>query len=375
MFTHPRHRLRANVLASALLASAIASVTTGCNDNAAGEARPTETPAVYVETAPVVRGNVEVVVEAVGTLQPNQRVEIRARNEGVVAAVLVEDGQAVEVGTPLVQLDTTKLAAETRLQEATLSAARARSVNAQSAFKRARDLLGRGFIPQQEHDDARARADEAAAAVQEAEAALAVAQKLLQDADIQAPIAGITSAALVDVGDYLRNGDHVLTIVDADPVEVEFSIPEEHLARVAVGLPAAVHVPSYPDDRFDGTITYLAPEVSPETHAMHLKATIPNPEGRLRPGQFATVRAIMAVHEAATLVPEEAIVSEGAATCVYVVESGRAVRREVGLGVRQRHQVEVTSGLAGGETVVVSGQIRLRDGMAVQTASADGQQG
>jgi membrane fusion protein (multidrug efflux system) len=177
----------------------------------------------------------------------------------------------------------------------------------------------------------------------------------------------------VDPGDYLRNGDHLLTITDADPIEVEFSVPEEHLARVTVGLAVAVHVPSYPDDRFDGTITYLAPEISPETHSIHLKARIPNSEGHLRPGQFATVRTILAVHEAATLVPEEAIVSEGAATCVYVVEGGRAVRRQVDLGVRQRDQVEVTSGLGGGETVVVSGQIRLRDGMAVQTATADAQ--
>jgi hypothetical protein len=90
----------------------------------------------------------------------------------------------------------------------------------------------------------------------------------------------------------------------------------------------------------------------------------------LRPGQFATVRTILAVHADATLVPEEAIVSEGATTSVYVVDGGRALRRQVDLGVRQRDQVEVTRGLAGGETVVVSGQIRLRDGMSVQTAAS-----
>ena len=358
----------------ALLTLALA----GCNGSASGEARSSEpeTPAVYVETAPVVRGNVEVAVEAVGTLQPNQRVEIRARNEGVVSAVLVGDGEAVVAGAQLIQLDTTKLAAEARLREAALTAAKARSANAGSAFKRARDLLARGFIPQQEHDDARAAADEAAAAVQEAEAALAVARELLRDADIRAPIAGIASAALVDRGDYLRNGDHILTIIDADSVEAEFSVPEEHLAQLAVGSRVSVNVPSYPDERFGGTISYLAPEVSPETHSVHLKARIPNPDGRLRPGQFATVRAILAVHESATLVPEEAIVSEGATTCVYVVDGGRAVRREVALGVRQRDQVEVTRGLTGGETIVTSGQIRLRDGAAVQTvASAAGGEG
>jgi len=374
MPTRPRLSTATRLLAGALIAISIGA--SGCNENAAGEARPTEAPAVYVETAPVVRGNVEVAVEAVGTLQPNQRVEIRARNEGVVAAVLVTDGQAVEAGTPLVQFDTTKLAAEVRLKEATVTAARARSANTHNAFKRARDLLARGFIPQQEHDDTRARADEAAAAVQEAEAALAVARELLRDADIRAPIAGVASAALVDPGDYLRNGDHILTIIDANPIEVEFSVPEEHLARLAVGNPVQVQVPSYPDERFEGTISYLAPEVSSETHSLHLKARIPNTDDRLRPGQFATVRAILAVHEAATLVPEEAIVSDGAATCVYVVDGGRALRRQVDLGVRQQNQVEVTSGLGGGETVVVSGQIRLRDGMAVQTAaSAQGREG
>jgi membrane fusion protein (multidrug efflux system) len=365
----PRSLAAARPLARALLV-AVALGASACNENAAGEARPADPPAVYVETVPVVRGDVEVAVEAVGTLQPHQRVEIRARNEGTVAAVFVTDGEAVAAGAPLVQLDTTKLAAEVRLREASLTAARTRFANADTAFKRARDLFARGFIPQQEHDDAKARTDEAAAAVEEAEAALAVARELLRDASIEAPIDGTASAALVDPGDYLRNGDHLLTIIDADPIEVEFSIPEEHLARLAIGTQVSVHVPSYPDDRFAGTISYVAPEVSPETHTIHLKARIPNADGRLRPGQFAIVRTVLAVHESATLVPEEAIVSEGAGTCVYLVDGGRAVRREVDLGVRQRDRVEITSGLAGGETVIVSGQMRLRDGMAVQTAAS-----
>jgi membrane fusion protein (multidrug efflux system) len=108
---------------------------------------------------------------------------------------------------------------------------------------------------------------------------------------------------------------------------------------------------------------------------VRLKARIPNADGRLRPGQFASVRAILEVHRSSTLVPEEAIVPEGAATWVFVVENGRASRRRVDLGIRRGGLVEVTNGLARGETVVVNGQFRLHDGGAVQVAPARAAEG
>lgn len=358
------------ILRTTTAPAVLVAVCAACNGSATGDIHRTEPPAVYVETAQAVVDDVEVTVQAVGTLQPHHRVEIRSRTEGVVASVLVEDGEVVEVDTPLVRLDMTKLAAEVRLKEATLAAARARAANALASFRRARDLVDRGFIPQQEFDDARAASEEAAAAVAEAEAALAVARALLRDADIHAPISGVAGESAVDPGDYLRNGDFVLTIIDADPIEVEFTVPEEHLARLAVGQDVDVQVPSYSQERFGGKLTYIDPEVSQETHSVRLKATIPNADGRLRPGQFATVRAVLAVHTDAVLVPEEAIVPEGAATWVYVVEDGHAKRRKVELGVRRLGQVEITAGLTGAETVVISGHVRLHEGSAVETVAA-----
>lgn len=354
------------VVVPALLAFACAA----CNGHATGDIERTEPPTVHVETAQAIVDDVEVTVQAVGTLQPHRRVEIRSRTEGVVEFVLIEDGEHVEVDTPLVRLDMTKLAAEVRLKEAALAAARARAANARRSFSRARDLSDRGFIPEQELDDRRATSEEATAAVAETEAALVVAQTLLRDADFRAPIAGVAGELAVDPGDYLRNGDHVLTIIDADPVEVEFMVPEEHLARLAVGQDVSVRVPSYPEERFTGKVTYIEPEVLQETRSVRLKATIPNPDERLRPGQFATVRAVLAVHANAVLVPEEAIVPEGAATWVYVVQDGHALRRKVELGQRRLGQAEVTTGLTGTETVVVSGHVRLRDGSAIRTAAS-----
>ena len=355
----------------ALVAAALlAIVLPACSGDATGEARPTEPAPTFVETAPVIVDDVEVAIDAVGTLRPYRRVEVRSRSEGVIAAVMVAEGEAVALGDPLVQLDATKLAAEARLREATLVAARARAVNARSTLQRSTDLLKRGFIPQQEFDDARAGAAAADASVDEAEAALVVARELLRDADVRAPIAGVAGEAAVDPGDYVRNGDPLLTIVDADPVEVEFSVPEEHLAKLAVGRAVSVEVPSYSDERFEGTVTYIDPEVQPDTHAVRLKATIPNADLRLRPGQFAAVRAILEVHRASILVPEEAIVPEGTATWVYVVTDGHAERRKVDLGVRREGQVEVTDGLRAEEVVVVNGHFRLRDGGAVQIAES-----
>jgi membrane fusion protein (multidrug efflux system) len=165
------------------------------------------------------------------------------------------------------------------------------------------------------------------------------------------------------------------TIIDPNPVEVEFSVPEEHLAKLALGRPVSASVPSYPDDLFTGTVTYIEPEVLPDTRSVRLKATIANDDRRLRPGQFATVRAVLAVHAGAVLVPEEAVVPQGAATWVYVVESGHALQRKVSLGVRRVGYVEITGGLEGTETIVVNGQLRLHDGAPVHTVAAEATQG
>jgi membrane fusion protein (multidrug efflux system) len=355
---------RAIAVAATLIVSA--HLTVGCHPDATGEAAPTEPPPAPVDTAAVTIDDVEIAVEAVGTLLPNRRVEVRSQAEGVVATVVVADGQVVATGDPLVQLDPTKLAAEVRLREATLAAARARNVSARAGFERGHDLVDKGFIPKQEFVELKAMAQAAAAEVDEADAALALARELLSDADVRAPIPGIAGDTAVDPGDYVRNGDPLLTIVDTDPLEVEFQLPEEHLPKLAVGRIVAVRVPGYPGEAFSATVTFIDPEVKPETHAARLKARIPNPDRRLRPGQFASVHVVLEVHERSTLVPEEAVVAEGAISWIYVVENGRASRRQVDLGVRRDGIVEVTAGLSGTETVVVNGQFRLRDGGPVE---------
>jgi membrane fusion protein (multidrug efflux system) len=364
---------RAMAAAAALIVSA--HLTVGCHPDATGEAAPTEPPSAPVETAAVTIDDVEIAVEAIGTLLPIRRVEVRAQAEGVIAAVAVGDGQVVAAGDPLVQLDSTKLAAEVRLHEATVTAARARNASAGAAYARGRDLAAKGFIPQQEFDELKATAQAATAEVDQADATLALKRELLSEADIRAPIPGIAGDATVDPGDYVRNGDPLLTIVDTDPLEVEFQLPEEHLPKLAVGRIVAVRVPAYPGEIFSGTVTFIDPEVKPETHAARLKARIPNPDRRLRPGQFASVHVILEVHQRSTLVPEEAVVAEGAVSWIYVVESGRASRRRVDLGVRRGGAVEVRTGLSGTETVVVNGQFRLRDGSAVEARPASSAEG
>jgi RND family efflux transporter MFP subunit len=347
----------------------IAVQLAACGNDATSSA-PADKPAVFVETAAVSIEDVIVDIDAVGTLHPNQRVEVRAETAAKVANVLVQDGQEVRAGDQLVQLDTHKLQAEVGVQEATLAASRIRAANARKEHRRARDLFQKGFIPQQEFDDAEAAANEAAAGVAESDASLALARALLDEADIRAPIDGTAGECMVDQGDFLQTGDLLLTIIDTTPIEVEFTVPEEHLAVLHVGRPVSIGVSSYPGEEFTGTLTYIDPEVLPETRSMRLKATFPNDDERLRPGQFASVHTVIALHEQATVLPEEAIVPDGGSTWAYIVEGNRAHRREITLGIRQNGRVEVTDGLDGTETVVVSGQMRLSDGAPVESAPA-----
>lgn len=335
----------------------LAVILAACN---ATEAPPPEAPPVPVGLVTAATESIAVQVEAVGTLEAEQMVEVRAKRAGRIVALPATEGVAVAAGAVLAQFDDTELRARVDQARASLAEATAKVANTGRQFDRMRRLRGEGIIAQQEHDDLEAALRQAAAGVDVARANLAFAEAQLADTIMVAPFAGIVGRRLVDVGTFVREGEHLMTIVDADPIEIVFAVPERYAAELRTGLGVAVSVASHGASGFPGQVTFVDPQVDRVNRTVTVKAVLANPDLALRPGQFGNVRLTLAEHAAAVVVPEEALVPLGNDLIVYVVDDGHAVARRVEIGERLPGRAEILTGLATGEVVVRAGQEKLR---------------
>jgi membrane fusion protein (multidrug efflux system) len=214
-----------------------------------------------------------------------------------------------------------------------------------------------------------ARADAAAARAQ-----LGVAKRALADASVAAPFAGLLARRYVNVGEFVQPGAPLFDLVSLDPIDVVFHLAELDSSRVAIGQKVAVEVAPHPGRVFEATVAVISPTIDPATRTLRVKATLPNPDGLLRPGLFAHADLGVTLRRGVALVPAEAVLQRSGGPVVFVVGPGdRVQRREVRLGVFHREGVEVESGLAPGEAVVVRGHSGLIDGAHVRVAESSGQ--
>jgi membrane fusion protein (multidrug efflux system) len=212
-----------------------------------------------------------------------------------------------------------------------------------------------------------AQADAAAARAQQG-----VARRALSDASVTAPFAGLLARRHVNVGEFVQSGAPLFDLVSLDPIDVVFHLAEVDSSRVAVGQEVEVHVAPYPDRTFDARVAMVSPTIDPATRTLRVKATLPNPEGVLRPGLFARADLGVAERKGVTLIPSEAVLQRASGPIVFVVAGDRVQKRDVQLGAFYRDGVEVQSGVAAGEVVVTRGHSGLVDGAVVRIAESDG---
>ena len=361
--TVPSAAPRARTIAASFAAVALAACGPA---GGADSERPSGTP---VETAPVEQRDLAVTVSSVGSLEADQSAEVASQYSGVVSGIRFREGQEVRRGEVLVRLDGEKLRAELEAAEAAVVRARAEARNLSRQLERNEQLLERGAISQQAFDDVQTAYESAQARLEEALARASLARRTLEDATIRAPFEGRVGGRGFDVGDYVTEGRALFPVVDDDTLKVEFTVPEQYVGRLEPGLSVRVQVRSQPERWYEGDVYFVSPTVDRANRTVTLKARVPNEGRRLSAGQFADVRTVIEVREKALVVPEAAVVPRSGRNLVFVVEGGQALQREVELGVRQRGIVQVVSGVARGDTVVIAGQQRLADSAAV-TVSA-----
>lgn len=294
-------------------------------------------------------------INAVGSLAAVSGIEVTSEVAGKVSAIRFESGQEAAEGDVLLQLEDTS-------DRATLDGLIAERKLAELKFERVARLLPEKSVSQSEYDEARALLDSAAAKV-------TAQQALIDKKQIRAPFAGLLGIRRVDLGEYLSPGAAIVPLERLDPIYVDFSLPERELDRVAVGQQIEVRVQALPDAVFTGTITATDPGVNPGTRSFRLRATLQNPERRLRPGMFAEVRVLMPQAEDVLTIPDTAVSYNPYGDFVFMVQDGdgktTVQRRQIDTAQSRGNRVAVTHGLSGGERVVSAGQIKLRNGQEV----------
>jgi membrane fusion protein (multidrug efflux system) len=297
---------------------------------------------------------------AIGTLVAVRGATLGAELPGTVREVSFDSGTYVRRGQVLLKLDTSA-------EEAQLAAAEADAALAKLNLDRARSLRQAEVNAPADLDLAEARAKAAAAAVESLRATIA-------KKTIRAPFDGRIAIRQVELGQVISAGAPVASLQSVDPIYAEFSLPQQALAELKVGQKAHMHNDIFPDSDWDGAISTINSEVDPSTRNVRVRATFPNPDGRLRPGMFAKVEVQSAAARPVLAIPATSVLFAPYGDSVFVLEerkdpSGKtttvAQQKFVRLGERRGDLVAVVSGLDPGETVVTSGAFKLRNGTAV----------
>jgi membrane fusion protein, multidrug efflux system len=310
---------------------------------------------VAVVTAPVTAESFPQQIEALGTARANEAVDITSKTSNTIVRIRFEEGQRVERGTVLVEFD----AAQTR---ADLAAAEAALVESRAAYDRSQALAGSAVL-------SRAQLDQIVATLKANEARVASAKARLDDQYIRAPFTGRTGLRRVSVGSFVSPGTVITTVDDVSVIKLDFSVPETFVALMKPGLNIAATSAAYPGRKFEGIVASIDSRIDPVSRSVTVRAELPNDDGVLKPGMFLGVLLTRDAAPALVL-PESAVVPEQGRAYVLVVEGGRATRREVQLGRRRTGQVEVLSGVAVNDRVIVEGALKVRDGGQVREAGA-----
>jgi membrane fusion protein (multidrug efflux system) len=359
-----------SVFRALLLLSLVASAPlalAGCGKDEA-ETATTGKPVVVTE---VYVRDLEERIEASGELLAKNRADVAAQVAGEVSHIL-EEGDAVEEGDVVAEIDPEKRHLDLDRARAQLGEATANVAEQKREVERMRVLAKRNVASDTQLDAAETALETARARLAGARADVGVAERALRDATVTARFAGQIAQRYVQPGEFVQAGQPLFDLVSLDPVEVEFHLPEEDAARVREGIPIEVTVAPYPDEVFDAIVHIVSPTIDRRTRTLRVRALVPNPDHRLRPGLFARANLGIAKREGVVMVPEEAVLQRADGAVVFKVEGNRVTRMLIDTGVVRDGAVEVLRGLYPGDLVVSRGHSDLIEGSVIVARNPDG---
>lgn len=333
------------------------------------EAREELLAAAPVKAVRVARDTISERLKYTGTVEARKSITITPDVGGKIARIHVREGDRVSRGQVLAELDTEAIRLQLKQAEAGAAVAEAGFNDALKNKERMDRLLKENAVSEQQHEKVQLAYEAAEAQKSQAQAALNLARHALDVSIMRAPFDGIVASKNAEVGDVINPmmggygaASGVLRIVDFTQIKIVVDVAQTDVQRLHKGQAAFLAVSYAPGASFPGEITFVNPAADPMTKKFRVEITADNPEGIVRPGTFGEVFFEVTTHENALVVPQRAVLENA---YVFVIENGRAVKRLVSMGLENSHRVEILSGLAEGEWVIVEGNFGLEEGTPV----------
>lgn len=350
-------------------ALAVLALTTvsGCGESRAAsmpEPAASRGPVTKVDTRAVSAREVPVWLSVTGQLKGRRSADLAADANGKVIKTLVERGDVVKAGQPLLILDTRAAALSFAEAKASAASALAAAENAKMNCERYRVLAKQGAISDFEYAARQVECQTSDLSASAARARAALAGKHLGDGIVRAPFAGAIAERYVDVGQFVRSDSRVVALVDPSSLRLEFTVPEARIAAVRAGAKVRFQVAGYPDKTFDGTVKYVSAQVRPGTRDVVAEAVVDNPGVELKPGMFALVK-LASGSQQIPVVPSRSILERDGKPVVFVNVGGRLQERIVHVSDVLGDDKAISRGLAIGDALVITPTESLTNGQLV----------
>jgi membrane fusion protein, multidrug efflux system len=363
------------LMIAAAAAVAAALIARAAKLPAAPADRAAAPSAIPVATATAARADVPVRLSALGSVVAFNTVTVRPRVDGQLMRVLFREGQFVQRGDALAEIDRRPFEVQLEQAEGQLARDQAQLANARTDLNRYQTLWSQDSIAEQQVEGQRATVSQLEAALKVDQAAIDSARLNLTYARVTAPISGQVGLRLVDVGNVVNASaaTALVVITQIEPIAVVFTLPEDALRTVLPRIRADAKLPVDAFDRSGAThlasgfVTTIDNQIDQATGTVRVKAVFDNRDHALFPSQFVNVRLLADTERAQVVVPAAAIQQGPQGAFVYVVRNGIATVQRVTTGITERERTSILDGLSPGDVVITDGIDRLRDGVAVES--------
>jgi len=331
--------------------------------------------AAPVKVFKVVRQRISEKLFYTSTIEAWKKITLTPDVGGKIARILVNEGDRVGKGQVLAELDAEAITLQLKQAEAALAVAQANFNNAQTNLERMERLSKEKAVSDQQYEQVKLGYDSAKAQLEQAQAAVNLAQHSLDVSILKAPFSGVIASRNAEVGDVINpmmggfspgSAGGVLTLMDFSRIKISVDVSGADIQRIQKGQAAILRVPTLPGREFKGTVSVINLAADPQTKKFGIEVSVDNPDQVLRPGTFGEIVIEVQSHENALVVPQKAVLEN---SYVFIAQDGKAAKKEIALGLQNTTMVEVSSGIAEGDLVIVEGNFGLEDGAPVEVTA------
>ncbi|MFA6409642.1 MAG: efflux RND transporter periplasmic adaptor subunit [Gammaproteobacteria bacterium] len=295
-------------------------------------------------------------VKTSGAMRATQGIMVRPEIDGRITEITFKPGDTVIAGTKLFQLNPEIYQGQVDQYTAELKLAK-------QDYDRSVRIYAEHVISDSDMDKSRANLYAKKGALEQAEGRL-------HQTNIKAAFTGTIGVNIVNLGDYVKPGQDLVSLQAIDPIEVEFGVPQVYMGGIALGNDVLLHVDSYPNEHFSGKVSAIDSIVNSANRNVIVRALVPNKDKRLLPGVYADVTLSLSNKKPTILIPQTAVVYDAGDVYAYIVLDNKAVKKTITLGESDQHNIEVKSGLKQEDTVITAGQQKIFDGCPVNVVTA-----